>query len=240
VVQQEGGKKVSDYNGVEFIYEDNHLLVVKKPKNILTQKDITNDTDMSEILKKYLKEKYNKPGNVFLGIVHRLDRPVQGVMVFAKTSKSASRLSDQIRKNEFKKYYLAIVNGSVKNKKGMIKDYLYKDKNKNIVKVVDKIFENSKEAILNYNVLDKKNNISLLQIELITGRSHQIRVQLSNMGHPLLGDRKYGQFKTRYDELYLLANKISFYHPTTKKIMNFSVWPKKYNLWSMFDYFKDL
>ena len=158
---------------INIIYEDNHLLVVEKPINIPTQEDNTKDKDLLTILKEYIKEKYNKPGNVYLGLVHRLDRPVGGIMVFARTSKAAARLSEQVRNKTFKKTYNAVVIGNI-NKEGKLKDYLLKDEKKNIVKV-DK---NGKEAILNFKKLDFKNNMSLVEINLETGRSHQIRVQM--------------------------------------------------------------
>ena len=165
---------------INIIYEDNHLLVVEKPINVPVQKDNSNDLDLLTMLKQYLKEKYNKPGNVYLGLVHRLDRPVGGIMVFAKTSKAASRLSEQIRNGTFNKKYLAIICGKVKDK-DTLEDYLLKDTKTNTVKVDKK----GKKSILNYKRLDYKEGLSLVEIELITGRSHQIRVQFSSRGYPL-------------------------------------------------------
>lgn len=203
---------------INIIYEDNHLLVVEKPINIPTQEDNTKDKDLLTILKEYIKEKYNKPGNVYLGLVHRLDRPVGGIMVFARTSKAASRLSEQVRNKTFKKTYNAVVIGNI-NKEGKLKDYLLKDEKKNIVKV-DK---NGKEAILNFKKLDFKNNMSLVEINLETGRSHQIRVQMSHYGYPLFGDQKYNKTSKTGEQIALFAKKIDFIHPTTNELLTFEL-----------------
>ncbi len=203
---------------INIIYEDNHLLVVEKPINIPTQEDNTKDKDLLTILKEYIKEKYNKPGNVYLGLVHRLDRPVGGIMVFARTSKAASRLSEQVRNKTFKKTYNAVVIGNI-NKEGKLKDYLLKDEKKNIVKV-DK---NGKEAILNFKKLDYKNNMSLVEINLETGRSHQIRVQMSHYGYPLFGDQKYNKTSKVGEQIALFAKRIEFIHPTTNELLTFEL-----------------
>ena len=202
------------------IYEDNHIIVVEKPANIPSQKDNTNDIDMLTIIKDYLKEKYDKKGNVYLGLVHRLDRPVGGIMVFAKTSKAAARLSDQIRKNEFKKTYIAIVEGALKQKQGTWKDYLIKNEKTNITTTTTK--EKGKEAILDYKVIDEKNNLSMLKINLKTGRSHQIRVQTSSRGYPIVGDSKYGKNEGKIN-IALFAYELSFIHPTKKEQMTFKL-----------------
>ena len=203
---------------INVIYEDNHLLVVEKPINIPTQEDNTKDKDLLTILKKYIKEKYNKPGNVYLGLVHRLDRPVGGIMVFARTSKAASRLSEQVRNKTFKKTYNAVVIGDIENT-GKLKDNLLKDEKRNIVKV-DK---NGKEAILNYKKLNYKNNMSLVEINLETGRSHQIRVQMANHGYPLFGDQKYNKTAKVGEQIALFAKKIEFIHPTTNELLTFEL-----------------
>ena len=165
-------------DSVNVIYEDNHIIVVEKPVNIPSQGDKTGDVDMLTLIKEYLKKKYNKPGNVYLGLVHRLDRPVGGVMVFAKTSKAAARLSEEVRNKIFKKTYLVIVNGKFSNNKGILEDYLLKNEKKNMSKVVKEGTKNSKLAKLDYEVLkyDEKLNLSVLKINLYTGRHHQIRV----------------------------------------------------------------
>ena len=203
---------------INVIYEDNHLLVVEKPINIPTQEDNTKDKDLLTILKKYIKEKYNKPGNVYLGLVHRLDRPVGGIMVFARTSKAASRLSEQVRNKTFKKTYNAVVIGNIENT-GKLKDNLLKDEKRNIVKV-DK---NGKEAILNFKKLNYKNNMSLVEINLQTGRSHQIRVQMANHGYPLFGDQKYNKTAKIGEQIALFAKKIEFIHPTTNELLTFEL-----------------
>ena len=175
---------------IKIIYEDNHLLVVEKPVNIPVCEDNTKDLDLLTILKQYLKEKYNKPGNVYLGLVHRLDRPVGGIMVFAKTSKAASRLSEQVRTNKLNKTYFAVVENKIKPK-DTLKDYLIKDQKTNITKVTTQ--DKGKLAILYYEVIDTKNNLNLIKIKLLTGRSHQIRVQFSSRNNPLYGDQKYNK-----------------------------------------------
>lgn len=203
---------------INVIYEDNHLLVVEKPINIPTQEDNTKDKDLLTILKEYIKEKYNKPGNVYLGLVHRLDRPVGGIMVFARTSKAASRLSEQVRNKTFKKTYNAVVIGNIENT-GKLKDNLLKDEKRNIVKI-DK---NGKEAILNFKKLNCKNNMSLVEINLKTGRSHQIRVQMAHHGYPLFGDQKYNKTAKVGEQIALFAKKIEFIHPTTNELLTFEL-----------------
>ena len=216
---------------IKIIYEDNHLLVVEKPVNIPVQADDSKDKDLLTMLKEYKKNKYNKPGNVYLGLVHRLDRPVGGVMVFAKTSKAASRLSEQVRCHKLKKIYQAIVFGKI-NESGELKDKLLKDTKTNIVKVD----ENGKEAILNYHLdnYNKENNLSLITINLKTGRSHQIRVQLSHAGHPLYGDQKYNKSVVK-SQICLWAIELSLEHPITKEILTFkSNYPNSYP-WNIFN-----
>ena len=205
-------------NKINIIYEDNHVLVVEKPINIGVQEDSSNDEDLLNILKKYLKEKYIKPGNVYLGLVHRLDRPASGIMVFAKTSKAASRLSTQVRDNKFNKIYNAVVMNKI-NDSGHLEDYLIKDTKKNIVKVS----KEGKLAILDYKRLDYKNNMSLVEIKLKTGRSHQIRVQFSHNGNPLYGDQKYNRDAKVGQQLALFAKKLEFYHPVTKELLSFEL-----------------
>ena len=214
---------------INILFEDNHLLVVEKPINIPVCEDESKDEDLLNMLKKYLKEKYNKPGNVYLGLVHRLDRPVGGVMVFARTSKAASRLSDQVRTHELKKTYHAIVLGNVENK-GTFKDKLLKDSKTNITRV-DK---NGKESILEYDLVKYKDNLSLVKINLRTGRSHQIRVQFSSRNHPLYGDQKYNSKARVGEQIALFASSITFTHPVTKEVMTFSLdLPSRYP-WEIF------
>ena len=214
---------------LEILYEDNHIIVVYKPANILSQGDATGDKDMLTLLKEYIKEKYNKPGNVYLGLVHRLDRPVEGVMVYARSSKAASRLSTQIKKNEMSKHYLAVINGIIDEKKGVFKDYLMKQPDGNTI-VTDK--EHGKESILEYEVLKEVDNRSLVRIKLITGRHHQIRVQFSSRGYPLVGDNRYGKMENI--NICLCSYQLSFYHPTTKELLKFERFPEKNDIWNIF------
>ena len=202
---------------INIIYEDNHLLVVEKPINVPVQSDKSGDEDLLTMLKKYLKKKYNKPGDVYLGLVHRLDRPVSGVMVFAKTSKAASRLSKQIQKHEFKKIYMAVIEGKV-SESGVFKDKLKKDEKTNITRVS----EDGKEAELSYNLIGFVNNLSLVRISLKTGRSHQIRVQFASRKIPLYGDQKYNP-KAAKDQIALFASKLEFKHQVTKEVMSFEL-----------------
>ena len=217
---------------LKIIYEDNHIIIVEKMPNVPSQSDKTNDVDMLSIIKQYLKEKYNKPGNVYLGLVHRLDRPVGGVMVFAKTSKAASRLSEEVRNKTFRKNYLAVVDGKINNKKGTLEDYLYKDERNNMSKVVDKSKKNSKLAKLDYEVLvyDEIKDLSLLKIDLHTGRHHQIRVQLSNFGHSIFGDQKYGT-RGKGKQIALWAYELEIIHPITKEKMIFKSLPESIGTW---------
>ena len=217
-------------NNINIVYEDNHLLVVEKPVNIPVQEDSSKDKDLLTILKEYIKEKYNKPGNVYLGLVHRLDRPVGGIMVFAKTSKCASRLSEQIRTNKMKKEYHAVIEGVLKSKGGKFEDYLLKDEKTNIVTVNEK----GKYSALTYKVIKEVNNYSLVKILLETGRSHQIRVQFSSRGYPLYGDHKYNKNVKNDETLALFASSISFYHPITKKLLTFDLDIPNSGIWKMF------
>lgn len=204
---------------INVIYEDNHIIVVEKPINVPTCEDDSKDIDLLSLVKFYLKEKYNKPGNVYLGIVHRLDRPVGGIMVFAKTSKAASRLNEQIRENKIEKKYYCVVSGILKNKSDILKDYLLKDSKMNKVVVNKK----GKYAELDYKVLAEKENLSLLEVNLHTGRSHQIRVQFSSRNYPLFGDQKYNKKAIVGEQIALYSFSLSFKHPISKEVMTFSL-----------------
>ncbi len=217
---------------IKVIYEDNHIIVVEKMPNIPSQADKTKDLDMLTLVKEYIKEKYNKPGNVYLGLVHRLDRPVGGIMIFAKTSKSASRLSNQIREKNLKKKYLAVVDGKFQEKTGTLEDYLYKDERNNISRVVNKDKKNAKLARLDYEVLkyNEIKNLSLVKVNLHTGRHHQIRVQLSHSGHSIFGDQKYGK-RGRGKQISLWAYELTIKHPITKEEMTFKDLPEPKGTW---------
>lgn len=224
---------------LKVIYEDNHIIVVEKPPNVPSQGDKTEDVDMLTLIKEYLKEKYNKPGNVYLGLVHRLDRPVGGVMVFAKTSKAASRLSNQVREKVFKKEYLAIVDGKPEKDKDTLENYLLKNERTNTSKIVKENTPGSKYARLDYEVLkyNEEINLSLLKILLHTGRHHQIRVQLAGMGHSICGDQKYGT-RGRGKQISLWAYKLTIEHPITKESMTFTDVPESIGPWVMIKDFK--
>lgn len=217
---------------LKVLFEDNHIIVVEKKPNIPSQADKTGDEDMLTMVKQYIKETYNKPGNVYLGLVHRLDRPVGGIMIFAKTSKAASRLSNQVREKVFKKKYLAVVDGKISQKQGTLEDYLYKDERNNTSKVVHKDKKNAKLAKLDYQVLkyNEVKDLSLLEINLHTGRHHQIRVQLANFGHSIFGDQKYGT-RGKGKQIALWAYQLTIVHPITKEEMVFEDLPELVGTW---------
>ena len=211
---------------INVIYEDNHIIVVEKPINMPVCLDSSKDRDLLTILKEYIKKKYNKPGNVYLGLVHRLDRPVGGVMVFARTSKAASRLSNQVRGNKLEKYYYAVLDGKAQSR-GELVDYLYKDKNINMSFVTDS--NKGKLSKLSYELVSYKKKFSLVRIKLSTGRSHQIRVQFSSRNLPLVGDAKYNINSDNKTSIALFAYKLCFVHPVTKEKMCFELpLPKRY------------
>lgn len=217
---------------LKVLFEDNHIIVVQKKPNIPSQADKTKDIDMLTIVKQYLKEKYQKQANVYLGLVHRLDRPVGGVMIFAKTSKAASRLSNQVREKIFKKKYLAVLDGKIEKKQGTLEDYLYKDERANRSKVVGKDKKNAKLAKLDYKVLkyNEVKDLSLVEIDLHTGRHHQIRVQLSHFGHSIFGDQKYGT-RGQGKQIALWAYRLTIQHPITKEEMTFEDLPEPIGTW---------
>lgn len=215
------------------IYEDNHVIVVEKPCNVPSQADKTGDADMLTLVKAYIKEKYQKPGDVYLGLVHRLDRPVGGIMVFARTSKAASRLSEAIRINDFSKKYLAVVEGIFEEKTGTFEDYLFKDEALNKSRVVSKEKKGAKFAKLSYEVVEECEDMSLVKINLETGRHHQIRVQFSHAGHPLIGDQKYGKSAPGV-QIALWAYELEFKHPVKDEVMKFTCMPAKVGVWKDF------
>lgn len=213
------------------LYEDNHVLCVEKPVNVPSMEDDSHDEDLLSLCKVYLKEKYNKPGNVYCGLIHRLDRPVGGVMVFAKTSKAASRLSDSVRKHELKKEYLAVLDGVLKENQGTLEDYLIKDPKTNMVTVTDAI--RGKKCILHYEVLQVSSNHTLVHITLDTGRSHQIRVQFSSRNVPLVYDQRYNKHAGK-GQIALYAFRLTFPHPTLKEPVTVEHMPPKTSPWNEF------
>lgn len=217
---------------IPILYEDNHLLVVEKPVNLPTQEDASGDADLLNLLKEDLKRRYQKPGNVYLGLVHRLDRPVGGAMVFAKTSKAASRLSDAVRTRSFHKTYLAVVRGRPDTAEGRLTDYLAKDEKTNTVSAVAKTHAQAKEAVLEYRLAGHRDGLSLLRVQLLTGRPHQIRVQLSSRGWPLYGDQKYGARVNRPgQQIALWSTGLSFLHPVSKQQLQFTSLPPDQYPW---------
>ncbi|WP_350345134.1 RluA family pseudouridine synthase [Proteinivorax tanatarense] len=218
---------------INILYEDNHLLLVEKPINIPVQRDSSGDFDLLTALKDDLKVRYKKPGNVYLALVHRLDRPVGGAMAFAKTSKAASRLSDALRRKMIKRKYLTVVHGVPKTKKRRLEDYIWKDNGRNKVFVVSSN-PKAKKAILNYETILSQKGFSLLSVQLHTGRPHQVRVQLSNMGNPIFGDQKYGQhLSKRGQQLALWAHVLSFKHPVRKKPLSVESMPPSVFPWNL-------
>ena len=220
------------------VYEDNHVIVVMKPQNVPSCPDETGDRDMLTMVKEYIKVKYNKPGDAFVGLVHRLDRPTGGVMVFAKTSKAASRLSEEVRNGELEKKYYAVVVGKPREKACVeLTHYLLKNTEKNIVKAVPMATEGAKIAVLDYNTIEAKGGLTLLGVRLHTGRAHQIRVQMATIGCPVFGDQKYGAGKSPVGtNLALWAVELKFIHPTTKEKMTFRVFPPTEEIpWKNFD-----
>ncbi len=218
------------------LYEDNHIIVVLKPQNIPSCEDESKDRDMLTIIKEYIKEKYNKQGNVYLGLVHRLDRPTGGVMVFAKSSKAASRLSEQLRSGDFEKRYFAVLMGVPKEEKATLTHYMKKNVVNNVVYICPPTVAGAKFAELEYKVLEKTEDLSLVDVRLHTGRSHQIRVQMNAIGTPVYGDMRYGGEKAKKGYLALWAYYLSFSHPVSKERMVFRVQPPKdLTPWKNFD-----
>ena len=223
---------------IPILYEDNHLLVVEKPINIPVQEDASKDLDLLTILKDDIKKRYNKPGNVFLALVHRLDRPVGGVIIFAKTSKAASRLSEQFRTNKVEKRYLTIVRGTPENSADVLVDYLLKNNKENKVSVVRKHVKQAKKAILDYERLETNDQLSLLKVTLHTGRPHQIRVQLSSRGLPIFGDQKYGQNVNKIgQQIALWSYEMTFKHPTKDEELTIKSLPPDKHPWNLFNIF---
>jgi len=208
----------STKENLQILFEDNHILIVNKRSGDITQGDKTGDKPLSDVVKEYIKQKYNKAGNVFLGVVHRLDRPTSGVIIFARTSKALERLNKMLRDKEINKTYWAIVKEQPKKEKDTLINFLKKNPKNNKSTVYTKEIDGSKKAILHYKVLKKLDRYSLLEIDLETGRHHQIRAQLSTLGFPIKGDLKYGFHRSNKDgSIHLHARKIEFIHPVSKE-----------------------
>ena len=218
------------------VYEDNHIIVVNKTSSEIVQGDKTGDTPLSETVKSYLKEKYNKPGNVFIGVTHRLDRPVSGLVVFAKTGKALARLNEMFRNGDVKKTYWAIVKECPKETEGELVHYLVRNEKQNKSYAYDKEVKNSKKAILHYKLIGHSQNYYQLEVDLKTGRHHQIRSQLAKMGSPIKGDLKYGAQRSNPDgSICLHARMVKFMHPVSKELIELTAPVPAGNLWNGFD-----
>ena len=218
------------------VYEDNHIVVVNKTSSEIVQGDKTGDTPLSEMVKQYLKEKYNKPGNVFIGVTHRLDRPVSGLVVFAKTSKALPRLNEMFRNGEVKKTYWAIVKECPKETEGELVHYLVRNEKQNKSYAYDKEVKNSKKAVLHYKLIGHSQNYYLLEVDLKTGRHHQIRCQLAKMGCSIKGDLKYGSPRSNPDgSICLHARTVQFVHPVSKEMIRLTAPVPEGNLWNGFE-----
>mgnify|MGYP003398309463 FL=1 len=214
------------------IYEDNHIIVVNKESGEIVQGDKTGDTPLSDCVKDYLKRKYQKPGNVFLGVVHRLDRPVSGLVVFAKTSKALSRLNEMFRKGEVHKTYWAIVKNAPKEPSGRLTHWICRNEKQNKSYAYNSEVSGSKKAVLDYRLLASGDNYHILEVRLLTGRHHQIRCQLSAMGSPIRGDLKYGAQRSNPDgSISLLSRHVEFVHPVSKELVSLDAPLPKDNLW---------
>lgn len=203
---------------MQVVYEDNHIIIVSKRSGEIVQGDKTGDRTLADDVKQYIKEKYAKPGNVFLGVVHRLDRPVWGLVVFAKTSKALSRLNDMFRTGDVHKTYWAITQNCPAVPEATLTDWIRRNEKQNKSYTYDREVPNSKKAMLHYKVIGRSDNYTLVEVNLMTGRHHQIRCQLSNIGCPIKGDLKYGARRSNPDgSISLLARRIEFVHPVSKE-----------------------
>ena len=218
------------------LHEDNHIIVVMKPQGVPSCEDESKDKDMLTVVREHIKERENKSGNVYVGLVHRLYRPTCGVMVFAKSSKAAARLSEQMKTGDFEKKYSAVLVGSPKEKRATLTDYLKKNPVNNMVYVCGKTVEGAKFAELEYEVVEEKAGLTLAEIKLHTGRTHQIRVQMAAQSHPVYGDMRYGGENAVKGNLALYATTLSFTHPVSKERYTFKVEPPKdKNPWKLFN-----
>ena len=228
-------KSSENHPDIEVLYEDNHIIAVNKSNRDLVQADQTGDTALIEKVKAYLKEKYNKPGNVYLGVIHRIDRPVSGVVLFAKTSKGLSRMNQLFKEKRIDKIYWALVKNKPQQPTGFLKHYLVRNTQKNKSYSYPAPRKNAKEGQLNYSLIAESNNYFLLEIKLLTGRHHQIRSQLSKIGCPIKGDLKYGFPRSNKDGgISLHSRRISFTHPVKNETITIIANPPTDNLWNYF------
>ncbi len=220
----------------EILYEDNHLLIVNKDPGILVQGDKTGDPALTDLAKTFLKKKYNKPGNVFIGLAHRIDRPVSGVVILCKTSKALTRVTRDFQSKKVKKTYLAIVKGRPPEQKGSLVNWLKKNTELNKVRVFKKETPGALRSELEYEVLAEKNGSSLLKVHPLTGRPHQIRSQLSAIGCPIAGDSKYGETElSGYHSIYLHSYRIEMIHPVTKSLLTVTASFPDQGIWKLYN-----
>ncbi len=217
------------------LYEDNHIIVILKEQNLACCPDESKDENLLDLVKEYVRVKYNKAGNVYIGLVHRLDRPTGGVMVFARTSKAAGRLSEQMKTGDFEKKYLAVLNGALDPAEGKMENWLKKNAVNNMVYLCPQGTDGAKFASLDYRTLAVLGKYSLAEIRLHTGRSHQIRVQTAGVGHPVFGDMRYGGENAQKGKLALWAYSLAFTHPVTKERMRFIAEPPEHSPWKEFE-----
>ena len=217
------------------VYEDNHIIVVNKDSGEIVQGDKTGDTPLSDIVKEYIRQKYNKPGNVFLGVVHRLDRPVSGLVVFAKTSKALTRLNEMFRTNSVHKTYWAITRNTPPQPSGRLEQWIVRNEKQNKSYVYNREVPNSKKAILEYSTIGTSDNYTLIEVRLMTGRHHQIRCQLAAMGCPIKGDLNYGARRSNPDgSISLMSRHVEFIHPVSKETISLSAPLPPHSLWTVF------
>lgn len=233
--EYERREKIAKEKNLQILYEDNHIIVVLKPQMTGCCPDESKDTNLFDEIKAYLKEAYQKSGNVYLGLVHRLDRPTGGIMVYAKTSKAAGRLSEGLAAGDFEKKYLAVLVGEVETERATLTNYLRKNTVNNMVYICTPSEDGAKYAELDYKVLEKSNGLTLTEIRLHTGRTHQIRVQTAGISHPVYGDMRYGGKTAKKGKLALFAYSLSFTHPVSKERLKFLASPPDETPWKFFD-----
>ena len=222
-----------NYQNLDILFEDNHLIIVNKRCGVLVQGDKTGDTPLIELVKKYIKDKYSKTGNVFLGLVNRIDRPVSGIVIFAKTSKALSRMNDKLKNRQIKKFYWLFISNKFKSNEGSLEGWFKKNKKINKSYFYKEEINNSKYGSLNYRIIEKLENYFKIEVDLITGRHHQIRCSFSEIGFPIVGDIKYGSKRTNKDGgIYLHAREVNFIHPVSKEEIIIKADPPISGLWS--------
>ena len=224
-----------NYQDLIILHEDNHIIVVLKPQNEPCCPDESGDNNLLDCVKEYLKVTYNKAGNAYAGLIHRLDRPTGGVMVYAKTSKAASRMGEAMQNGGFEKRYLAVLCGAPNKDKGILENYLRKNSINNTVYVCTQTEQGAKYAALDYEIKEKKEGLSLAEVNLHTGRTHQIRVQFAAINTPVYGDMRYGGEKAQKGKLALWAYSLRFTHPVTGEAMRFVALPPEEGIWKQFD-----